>query len=181
MDRSTRPNQSRHSYTHIPKAQSQSTYRPSTQTQEQWEMEMLMAPFEQESEAILSNPQTRLPILATQATLYSSTIATSQHPPSIIQPCSYRYDISVTTNTGGQIISKSIGHLHQDAIPDWHNLQSILLLKIVSFSPQVLDKIEYQFKYFAVILHVSTPKEKIGPLTLREESVLGIPEGLACL
>jgi len=165
-----RPDQSRHSYTHLPNAESQPIYLPSTQSQEQWEMEMLMAPFEPEREVILSNPQMQPTILATQATPYPSTIAASQHPSSIVPPCSYRYDLSVTTNTGSQLISKSIGHLHQDAIPDWHNLQSMLLQKIVSCAPGVLDKIEYQFKYFAVILHVSAPKEKIGPLTLREES-----------
>jgi len=130
-------------------------------------------PCKPEVKSIVLNQQTKPTILRSVLVLqYSSTIASSLHVkvPHRIQPGSYRFDISITTNASSLIISKSTRYRCEDTFPDWHNLQSRLFNKIISCTSQVADKIEYQFKYFDVIFHECILREKMGQIMIQKEN-----------
>ncbi|KAG0127762.1 hypothetical protein HOY82DRAFT_613007 [Tuber indicum] len=136
---------------------------PLFQTQEEWEFQMLQF-----------NPPQPIPDHSPQQLSFnqivSAPIPSTQPKPQVtntnkstMEQCRFSLDISI----GKDILARSIGHLKRSNLPTWNNFEQLLSSKIANDAPQVTDILQYQLKSYAVMITATTPKEVIGPITIR--------------
>ncbi|KAG0130992.1 hypothetical protein HOY82DRAFT_539759 [Tuber indicum] len=124
---------------------------PLFQTQEEWEFQMLQF-----------NPPQPIPDHSPQQSSFNQIVVTNTNK-STMEQCRFSLDISI----GKDILARSIGHLKRSNLPTWNNFEQLLSSKIANDAPQVTDILQYRLKSYAVTITATTPKEVIGPITIR--------------